>query len=93
VAERGAKVINKRASTTRRDLEKALDLIAKQEVRLCELGGRLERMERVISGMMGQGVYKSDLEVMRKWMGNRWILPVSKGPGLEKKKAPAIKKR
>lgn len=70
-------------------LKQTEDEAAKQEVRIQELGGRLERAERVILGMMGQGVYKSDMEVMKKWMGNRWIIPVSKRFGLEK---PAKKK-
>lgn len=72
-------------------LKRTEDEAARQEVRIQELGGRLERSERVICGIMGQGVYKSDLEIMKKWMGNRWIVPVSKAKdndfGLAKKKS------
>jgi hypothetical protein len=57
-------------------------IVAKQELAILELGGRMERMERVVCGMMGQGVYRSDLEVMKKWMGNRWVVARGEGFGL-----------
>jgi len=75
-----------RAARMEAELTETRKTIAKQELGLLELGGRLERAERVITGMMGQGVYRSDLEVMKKWMGNRWVIPVAKGFGLTKKK-------
>jgi hypothetical protein len=71
-------------------------IMAKQELAIQELGGRLERMERVICGMMGQGVYRSDLEIMKKWQGNRWVVPVAKkGFGLDKKNGakPRLKRK
>jgi hypothetical protein len=63
-------------------LEALKQMLAKQELAILELGGRMERVERVVCGMMGQGVYRSDLEVMKKWMGNRWVVASGKGFGL-----------
>ena len=61
------------------------EVVARQELRVQELGGRMERMERVVVGMMGQGVYASDLAVMKKWMGNRWVVAKGGGFGIPKK--------
>ena len=84
-------------------VERLEEEAGKRELAVLELGGRLERMERVVMGMMGQGVYKSDLEVMKKWQGNRWVVPVNKegyglakksgGSGLEGLKKPLGRKR
>jgi hypothetical protein len=63
-------------------LEALKQIVAKQELAILELGGRMERVERVVCGMMGQGVYRSDLEVMKRWMGNRWVVGRGEGFGL-----------
>jgi hypothetical protein len=80
----GVDGLKTRASRAEAELTQVREILSKQELAILELGGRLERAERVITGMLGQGVYRSDLEIMKKWMGNRWVVPVAKGFGLTK---------